>query len=191
MRAWPKDPATPRSTPSRSGVGATWVISSSPTDRVIINGSAYADSIIASNPSSSVTAPGPSAAPACVGSWRTVRQPCRCRWQRSVVAVLGVLGCGSDGVADKRAPRQDPAVSTVLDQRRLERRTSVPLARCPGLVGPSVHRPTAAALLSTSKAASSRCWRRRFGSWLASAATAPISSSRSSSVAVRMTPLSW
>ena len=52
--------------------------------------------------------------------------------------------------------------------------------------GHLVHQPEApAAVLSASKAASRRCWRRRLGSWLASAATAPINSSSSVSVTAR------
>ncbi|WP_445187292.1 alkaline phosphatase family protein [Pseudonocardia sp. Cha107L01] len=56
------------------------------------------------------------------------------------------------------------------------------------------HRPLGdcAAVLRASNATSSRCWRRRLGSWLASAATNPTSSSRSSSATVfRLTWDDW
>lgn len=46
-------------------------------------------------------------------------------------------------------------------------------------------------MLSASYAASSRCWRRRLDSWLASAATDSISSSSCSSVTSRIAPLLW
>jgi Transposase IS116/IS110/IS902 family len=71
--------------------------------------------------------------------------------------------------------------------RALALRTTVALVRCPARAGvsglPAAWSLTAA--VSASNAASRRCCRLRLGSLSASAATKPISSSRSSSVAAR------
>ena len=96
----------------------------------------------------------------------------------------------SSGVAGRSGTRPGLGGGHV---RAPVRRTSAALVRCRALAGPSDHQLPGvwAAVLSASNAASSRCWRRRLGSWLASAATEPISSSRSSSVAARMAPSWW
>ena len=128
-------------------------------------------------------------------------RPCRRRCSAGVRSESSSTPARSPRARARAARRSSGVVGRPRTRRGLgggrarapARRTTAALARRRAPAGPSDHQPLRvwAAVLSASNAASSRCWRRRLGSWLASAATNPISSSRSSSVAARRAPSWW